>query len=89
MSHVQKRMQQRAIPPEALALLQLYGRQEFQKGGCEVLSISRKERQRLIKTMKRLQRLLEGNNGIYQVCSSEGEMITVGHQYKKVRTEYQ
>jgi len=81
--HARARMQQRAIRPEILERLLEFGREAFDHRGAVVLYFDKAARRRLLRSdpgAKELERLAR----CYAVLSAEGEVLTVGHRYRKL-----
>ena len=72
--HAQKRKQQRGITDNIISLIEVFGESKYQKGGSEVLYISKKRQ-------KDLQIALDKINGIQVIACNDGEIITVQHEY--------
>jgi hypothetical protein len=79
-SHAAKRLQQRAIAPEALCVLELLGIQIEQKGGTYLLALpsDRRKLKRLRSSLKNTLSLLDRD--VYAIGSNTGHLITVGHR---------
>ena len=83
--HAVARMQQRAVRPEIVDFLLDYGRCEHHQRGALLYYLDKRGRQRLQKvagrdTYRRLEHALDA----YAVVSSDGELVTVGHRYKRI-----
>lgn len=69
-------MQQRAIPPEWLWLLSLWGESTPQKGGTQVMRISKTTSAKLRAVLKQMDHL----ENVYVVMGDDGHVITTAHQ---------
>ena len=81
--HAQARMQQRAIRTDALERLLEFGQEAFDHHGGVVLYFDKAARRRLIRATpgaKDLERLA----GCYAVLSTNGDILTVGHRFRKI-----
>lgn len=81
--HARSRMQQRAIRPDALECLLEYGREAFDHRGHVVLYFDKAARRRLSRAApgrKDIERLAR----CYAVLSPGGEVVTVGHRYRRI-----
>ncbi|TAK52680.1 MAG: DUF4258 domain-containing protein [Betaproteobacteria bacterium] len=81
--HAQARMQQRAIRADALERLLEFGRETFDHRGGVVLYFDKAARRRLSRTgfgTKDLERLAR----CYAVLSPGGEVMTVGHRFRRI-----
>jgi hypothetical protein len=82
--HARARMQQRGIRAEALDCLLEFGREAFDhRGHAVILYLDKRARRRLARTQpgrKDVERLAR----CYAVLSREGEVITVGHRYRRI-----
>ena len=83
--HAEIRMQQRAIPPLAIELYHMYGREQYQNG-ASVLFLDerarRKARRALEDALKRFDKI---SDAFVVVGTDTGVAITVGHRYKRIR----
>ena len=83
--HAEIRMQQRGIPPLAVELYHLYGREQYQNG-ASVLFLDdrarRKAKRALEDALKRFDKI---SDAYVVIANDNGEEITVGHRYKKIR----
>lgn len=83
--HAQARMQQRGIRPDAVEVLLEYGREAFDHRGGTVLYFDKAARRRLARAVpgaRNLERFLR----CYAVLSNGGEVLTVGHRYRRIGT---
>jgi hypothetical protein len=81
--HAQAPMQQRAIRADALERLLEFGREAFDRRGGVVLYFDKAARRRLAHAApgdKDLERLAR----CYAVLSPEGEVVTVGHRFRRI-----
>lgn len=76
--HAAQRAQQRAIPPEMVALLLGYGEVRDQKSGTQVLQMSRREIERLRRDLKMLLGRLDALKDVYAVLDGD-TVITLAH----------
>lgn len=72
--HAHKRKQQRGIKDNSIFLIEMFGDRKYQKGGSEVLYLTRKRQ-------KELKKALDKIDGVQVITSKEGEIITVQHKY--------
>ena len=83
--HAEIRMQQRAIPPLAVELYHLYGREQCQNG-ASILYLDgrarRKARRALEDALKRFDKI---SDAFVVVGAVDGGTITVGHRYRRIR----
>ena len=82
--HAQTRMQQRAIRPEVLERLLEFGREAFDHNGGVVLYFDKAARRRLTRIApgaKDLERLAR----CYAILSTNGDILTVGHRFRKIK----
>ena len=81
--HAQTRMQQRAIRPDVLERLLEFGREAFDHKGGVVLYFDKAARRRLNRVApgaKDLERLAR----CYAILSTNGDILTVGHRFRKI-----
>lgn len=84
-SHAIARMQQRAVSPEIVDYLLDFGRCEYYQRGALLYYFDKRGRQSLQKiTRKEAFRRLEHALDAYAVVSNDGELVTVGHRYKRI-----
>ena len=83
--HAQQRMQQRGIRPEDLDVLDYFGMEYQQKGGCLLLELSKVEFSSLKKKVKSLSRSLDRMESTYAIVSDDGTCVTTSHKYKQIR----
>ena len=84
-AHARARMRQRAIDAEALEALLDFGREAFDHRGGSVYYLDKRARKRLERdagneSRRRLAKLA----GLYAVVSGDGEVVTVGHRYRRI-----
>ena len=82
-SHARVCMRQRGIDVEALGCILDYGREAFDHRGGVVLYFDKAARRRLARELpgrKDLERVAR----CYAVLSAEGEVVTVGHRYRRI-----
>jgi hypothetical protein len=78
-THANKRIQQRAIPNFMLEIIQLYGDATYQKGGSEVIGLSKSMVEQLRKDVRRVDRQFDHLMDTYMVIQDE-VIITAGHR---------
>ena len=86
--HAAMRAQQRAVTPELLDFLMLYGEVREQKGDYYLLSIDPHEKKRLQRALKKLQRALDKPCPTTAVIGAEGHVITLFREYRTVRCQH-
>ena len=84
-AHAAVRMQQRGIPAEAVEELMAFGRTEHDHHGGEIVYFdkaakSRLQRARGRNNIRRLDKFLN----TYAVIGPHGNLVTVGHRYKRI-----
>lgn len=84
-AHAQTRLQQRAIPQEAVETLLAYGERR-RRGGADVYFLSRSARTRVQGALgkeryNRLSRSLD----TYLVMSDDGQLITAAHRQQRLK----
>lgn len=84
--HAQARAQQRGLPPFIEELLDRYGEEKHLGGGAVVRFISKRGRRHMEHDMGRqpVAKLSQWLNA-YEVCSTDGAVITVGHRTRRLR----
>ncbi len=83
--HAQARMQQRGIPVAALACLLDYGRETHDHRGSVVVYFDKAARRRLAQeAAPGLRPALSKITRTYAVLSDGGEVITVGHRFRRI-----
>ena len=83
--HAEARMQQRAISKVDMEILQLFGEEQYQKGGTHIVTLTRKSQKKVQKELKSLLSRLDRDAAYYYVCSNDESVITAGHLFKKNR----
>lgn len=83
--HAIARMQQRAVRPEIVVYLLDFGRCEYHHYGAQLYYLDRRGRERVRRVAgsdayRRMEHALDA----YAVVSGDGELITVGHRYKRI-----
>ena len=86
--HASKRASQRALSPELINFLMLYGGVREQKGGCYLLSMGQRDRKRWQKTLKKILRELDNTAPMTAVMGEDGKIITLMRERKSVRSEH-
>ena len=86
--HARIRMQQRGIPPLILEWLNEYGHPVFDHHGGKILYFDKVARKRLSHDKGRtaIRRLHEYLDSYAVLSAKNGEVITVGRRYKKIRS---
>ena len=84
--HAQERLQQRAIPPPIIDLLEQFGT-AVRARGAERLVFDKPARRRLRRHLggDRGLRVVERWLGVYAVVSDDGFLVTVAHQQRRHR----
>ncbi len=84
--HAEKRMQQRGIPPLIRDWLFDFGEETYDGQGGIILHFSKRSRRRLERTVGRepIRRMHEWMDS-YAVISTDGQLITIGARWKRVR----
>ena len=78
-------MQQRGIRAKAIELLLDYGRERHvHDRGREIVFFDKAARQRLAKANPAVAREADRLCRTYAILSSDGDVITVGHRYRRV-----
>jgi len=84
--HAAVRMQQRGVDNLALECLLAYGSSVYDHRGGEILLFDKRAWKRLESSIDRtLLRRVSDSRAIYAVCSCDGDLVTVGHRYRRVR----
>jgi hypothetical protein len=82
--HAVIRMRQRGIDGDALDCLLAYGSTVHDHRGGEILLFDKRAWRRLEREADRaLMKRAAENRGLYAVRSSDGELVTVGHRYRR------
>lgn len=86
--HARLRMQQRAIPAEALELVLEFGRSRYDHRGARIVFLPRQLRRKLLATLEpTARRRLEKKLDTYCVCRTGcADVITVGHREARIWT---
>ena len=81
-AHAARRLQQRAIPPHVVDLLELCGSIE-RCGQADKLFFDKAAKRRLTRHLggKRGLKLIEPWLSVYAVIGDNGKIVTVGHRY--------
>jgi len=83
--HARIRMQQRGIPPAALEVLLMFGRDAYDhRRGCRVVLFDKRRRRKLAEqigreAIRRVERYLDA----YAVVGPDDAVVTVGHRYRR------
>lgn len=85
--HAEQRMQQRAIPELAIALLQLYGASE-PAAGSHIRYFDKRARRAVTQAVRDLASDLDRLGDMYFVESSEGVVITAGHRTQPIKRNF-
>jgi hypothetical protein len=80
--HAEARIQQRAIPPIVVELLERFG-SETRSGGADLLFLDKAARKLLRRHLGRSFRSFEYLDA-YAVVSDQGRVVTVGHRSKRI-----
>jgi hypothetical protein len=86
--HAAKRASQRALSPELLSFLMLYGEVREQKGGGYLLSMGQRDRKRWQRTLKKILRELDNTAPMTAVMGDDGKIITLMRESKAVRSQH-
>ena len=87
-SHARARMQQRGIGADALERLLEYGTERHDHHGAVLLFFDKAAQRRLERhaderTRKQLSRFAR----VYAVVANDGEVVTVGHRYRRIQRD--
>jgi hypothetical protein len=83
--HAAARIQQRAVQPEIVEYLLDFGRHEYDHLGGVIYYFDKRGRERLLKAIgKRNYLRVEHSLDAYAVFAVDGELVTVGHRYKRI-----
>ena len=86
--HASNRMRQRGIDGQVLECLLVYGSAVHDHRGGEILLFDKRAWKRLERSVDSgLLRRVSESRAIYAIRSSDGELVTVGHRYKRVRRD--
>lgn len=86
--HAAKRASQRALSPDLLDFLMLYGEIREQKGGSYLLSIEQRDKKRWQKTLKKILRELDNTAPMTAVMGDDGRIITLMRESKPIRSQH-
>lgn len=86
-NHAVQRMQQRAIPELAIALLQLYGCSE-PSAGDNIRFFDKSTRRQVARAVRELASDLDRLGDMYFVESNEGAVITAGHRTAAIKRDF-
>lgn len=86
--HAAKRASHRALSPELLDFLMLYGEVREQKGGSYLLSIKQRDKKRWQKTLKKVLRELDNTAPMTAVMGDDGRIITLMRESKPIRSQH-
>jgi len=81
--HAEARLQQRAIPPILVELLERHG-SEIRSGGADLLFFDKAAQKRLKRYLGRSFRFFERYLDAYVVINDQGSVVTAGHRSKRV-----
>ncbi len=81
--HAELRLRQRAIPAIILEWLDEFGAHTKQNGS-ELVFFDQESRRRLQRYLGRLYARVEEFLDAYAILSQDGDVITVGHRYKRM-----
>ena len=83
--HAEVRLQQRAIPPFVIELLERCG-STMRCGGADLLYFDKSARKRLERDLggARSLRLVEKVLNVYAVINDNGRVVTAGHRSKRI-----
>lgn len=82
--HANTRMQQRGIPALAIDLVETYGKEIHDHRHAVIIHLDKEGRKRMEKECGRLAvAALEPFLDIYLVRALDGQLITIGHNYKR------
>lgn len=83
--HGRTRMQQRGVPQPALELLVRYGTREHDHKGSQILYFSHRSKRRIARDLgDKAMPSLDKSLDLYAVVGENGEIITVGHRYRRI-----
>lgn len=84
--HASERAQSRGIPPGAIEMLESYGVEEYDGHGCVTRYLSKESRRQMERDWGRpwVSRLEPWLN-VYEVCNTDGRIITIGHRFRRIR----
>lgn len=83
--HGLARMRQRGIDPAGLELLLRYGAREHDHKGGRILYFSHRSLRRMVRDLgSGAHGMMEKCAQLYAVTGGDGEIITVGHRYRRI-----
>jgi hypothetical protein len=82
--HARARMQQRGVSAAALGALLDFGRFAPAGGGCDIVFLDRKARQRLASAGAIAPAEADRLCNSYAIVESNGTVITVGHRFRRI-----
>lgn len=83
--HAAIRMQQRGIKEQTLECLLKFGSKIRRDRGCFMMLFDKHARNRLLKLVdSNLYVFLQSQIDAYAIVSANGEVLTVGHRFKKI-----
>jgi hypothetical protein len=86
--HAEMRVQQRGVDRQVLDCLVLYGRQEFDHFGCEILYFDEASLDAVARhEARRLWLKVAESRCLYAVVNSDGKVVTTGHRYRRVQRD--
>lgn len=84
-NHAVAQMQQRAISETTIDYLIEWGRKAYDHKGAVILFFDKSSRAQLLRHLgEQRAKQLEHELDAYVVVSTEGQVITVGHRYKRI-----
>jgi hypothetical protein len=86
--HAAVRIRQRGVDAQALECLLAYGSSVHDHRGAEILLFDKRALRRLERAADRaLLKRAADNRALYAVWSSDGEVVTVGHRYRRFQRD--
>ncbi len=85
--HSMQQSQRRGILPIAIEALDRYGQEQYDGNGAIIVYMNKASRRAMERDWghRTVAKLWELLNDAYKVVSTDGQIITVGHRYKKVQ----
>lgn len=84
--HASEQAQNRGIPPGAIEMLDRYGVDEYDGHGCLTRYISKESLRQMERDWGRpWVSQFEPWLNVYKVCSADGQTITIGHRFRRIR----
>lgn len=83
--HCQQRAAQRGHLEPVVDLLLKYGDVLEQKGEASVVTLSKKQRNAIMKELKRCLQILGKQNDVYIVVAEDGSLMTIGRRTQTIR----